>query len=110
MNKETLKALKGSIKKWEKIVDGRGVDLGVTNCNLCGLFVQDGCRGCPVNDVTLDSCNGSPYEDWERHHEDFHNQGLDCEDYRIVGKCRTCKKLAREELEFLQSLLPKDTK
>ena len=106
MNEKTLTALKGSIRKWEKIVDGTGVDLGVTNCDLCRLFVDDFCFGCPVNDVTRNFCNRSPYSAWEQHQENFHHRNFDLDFLSIVGKCRTCKKLAREELEFLKSLLP----
>ena len=41
MNRKTLTALKGSIKKWEKIVAGTGSDNGYQNCPLCALFVLD---------------------------------------------------------------------
>jgi len=37
MDIETLKALKGSIKKWERIVEGTGVDEGADNCPLCEI-------------------------------------------------------------------------
>ena len=102
MDKETLKALKGSIRKWEKIVDGVGVDLGSENCPLCYLYLDSklDCKGCPVGKHCLDTVFG----DWVLHHVRKHpNKPL-----QIIGKCRTCKKLARKELEFLQSLLPKE--
>lgn len=45
MNKETLIALKGSIKKWEDIVGGIGYDDGADNCPLClvcdEIFIED---------------------------------------------------------------------
>ena len=84
MNKKTLKALKGSIEKWEKIVAGEGIDLGTVNCPLCQIFVvpKDSCEGCPVMEKTGESdCYGSPYYD---HRPDS----------------------AQDELDFLESLLP----
>lgn len=38
MNSRTLKALKGSIRKWERICNGTGEDRGPRNCPLCELF------------------------------------------------------------------------
>jgi hypothetical protein len=38
MDNQTLAALKGSIRKWENIAAGTGVDKGVFNCPLCKLF------------------------------------------------------------------------
>ena len=32
MNKETAEALENSITKWQRIVDGTGVDRGTINC------------------------------------------------------------------------------
>ena len=112
MDEKTLEALKGSIRKWEKIVDGTGIDDGNDNCPLCHLFLNDWCEKCPVfQKNNQEFCSHTPYSQWNRHHDDRHQKWEENEDgYRIIGKCRTCKKLAREELEFLQSLLPKDTK
>jgi len=47
MDAKTLKALKGSIKKWEKIIAGTGVDKGGDNCPLCKACGWN-CRDCPV--------------------------------------------------------------
>ena len=70
MNKRTLKALEGSIKKWEKIVDGTGYDRGGENCPLCKLFLHSGtfdCGGCPVYQKTRKmGCDGTPYLDFVR--------------------------------------------
>jgi len=50
MKMKTLEALKGSIKKWEKIHDGTGMDEGRDNCALCQRFQNEDCDcdGCPV--------------------------------------------------------------
>lgn len=64
MKPATLKALRGSIKKWQGIRAGTMEDLGADNCPLCKLFLsREYCSGCPVAGKTgQDSCNGSPYE------------------------------------------------
>ena len=102
MDEKTLTALKGSIAKWERIVKRTGVDNGSENCPLCHIYLPLKCQGCPVGKHCIDTVWGK----WTLHHAVVHHKPR----RSIVGKCRTCKKLAREELEFLQSLLPKDTK
>lgn len=105
MNAETLKALKGSIKKWEAIVAGTGTDEGPQNCPLCILFLTRWpakppfCVGCPVREITgVSGCEGTPYDDYEKAEAEF-GAGSD-----------ECKSAAKQELEFLRSLLPGDTK
>ena len=93
MNKETLKALKGSIHKWEKIVAGIGDDDGPDNCPLCQLFNTsdvdelEACNGCPVAEKTGEQyCLRTPYDQYS-------------------GAATTSN--AKKELAFLKSLLPK---
>jgi len=101
MDKKTLKALKKSIRKWEKIVAGEGEDRGCDNCALCKLFAEYECAGCPVYVETGEtSCQGTPFHEWARHHEEKHLTGV------LKIKCPECKELAQKELEFLKSLLP----
>ncbi|HEA67338.1 MAG TPA: hypothetical protein ENI07_11030 [Desulfobacterales bacterium] len=98
MNKETLTALKGSIEKWEAIVEGTGIDGGYRNCPLCTLFIDDNCRECPTK------CSGSfPYGKWESHVDNEHWAEGTLKIY-----CPTCKELAQAELDHLKSLLPKE--
>ncbi len=100
MKEETLAALNGSIQKWEKIVNGIGVNEGRGNCPLCQLFPD--CYGCPVAQITNSyGCNNSPYGDWSDHQYKFHNSG---EREKVI--CDTCKELAINELNFIKSLLP----
>lgn len=109
MDARTLKALKGSIKKWEKIVAGTGVDLGYKNCDLCKMDPSFGCDNCPVGQYgRLDrwQCRHTPWPDWARHHEDKHGADpFGPINYRVL--CPTCKRLAEKELAFLKKLLPK---
>lgn len=99
MDKKTLEALKGSIEKWEGIVAGKIKDEGPRNCPLCKKFPS--CDGCPVSEVTLsDSCNNSPYEEWEIYAYANHHEF----DYMVRDE--KSKELAEAELNFLKSLLP----
>lgn len=96
MDKRTLTALQGSIKKWEAIVAGTGADRGINNCPLCAEFYNDFCEGCPVRKKTKEiCCEGSPYVVWSN---ETNADGL--------ANTPLKKKLAQAELRFLKSLLP----
>lgn len=101
MNAKTLKALKGSIAKWQAIVAGTGEDHGPDNCPLCQLFndlPHGGCGGCPVAERTgLDGCAGTPYQAWD-------------DLFGVKADTPELKKAARAELAFLKSLLPRKRK
>jgi hypothetical protein len=104
MNAKTLKALKGSIRKWEKIVAGMGGDRGPANCALCEMFLHEhACRGCPVYSRTgQEGCRGTPYDDWKgRRHPHGQNE--------VFATTPHYKSAARAEVRFLKSLLPKAT-
>ena len=106
MDTKTLKALKGSIKKWENIVLGKGQNLGADNCPLCKVFLTRNrpCVGCPVRTKTGKvGCGGTPYEDFIRHptigYQLLTTTNID--DY--PGALRH----ARRMYDFLVDLLPK---
>ncbi len=99
MNKKTLEALHGSVRKWDRICrDARAKNLGEGNCPLCALFKK--CSDCPVV-----ACMPTPYGDWavhslsihKRYHMDSHRE----------PHCKECLTLAKAERAFLVSLLPK---
>lgn len=99
MDDVTLEALKGSIKKWEMVVDGTGVDRGWVNCPLCKLFFTDTsnqhCVECPVSTKTgVSYCIDTPYEDITDYDGDVGDEGY--------------IKIAQREVDFLKSLLPKN--
>ena len=103
MNQEILKALKGSIVKWEKIVAGTDKDDGVINCPLCILFYHiNECNGCPVKKLDgVGGCLNTPYTPWDNHHYIIHKSKLP---QKI--ECKICERHAKAEVEFLKSLLP----
>jgi hypothetical protein len=98
MDADTLAALKGSIAKWQAIVDGTGYDFGIQNCPLCLIFHpaengKPGCRGCPVREATgRRGCIGTPYEALDK---------ADAENDKEAAATH-----AQAELDFLKSLLP----
>lgn len=112
MDEVTLEALKGGIKKWEDICNGTGRDEGPINCTLCQQFVSLAlptvsiCHGCPVAlKVKASGCQDTPYADWMSHQR---GHGNFTGSYDIQTGCKECLKLAKKELIFLKSLLPKE--
>ena len=68
MNPKTLKALQGSIKKWEGIIVDTAIDKGAINCPLCELFLGGRCKECPVaKAVNSIYCEDTPYIEYHRH-------------------------------------------
>ena len=105
MNNFALKALEGSIKKWERIVARKGVDNETANCPLCDMFYDSSCSNCPVSEkVEAIWCQKTPFDAWDKHQEDVHS---DKKTRRVFKNCPKCKPLAQAELDFLKSLLPK---
>ena len=123
MKSKTLEALKGSIEKWERIVDGTGVDNRADNCPLCQLFyeryeldksgIHGGCHDCPVRLRTRrDECVGTPYDGWRRALEKVATYNpYEPASVNIDGKRDpTLVRAAKAELRFLKSLLPTRTR
>lgn len=111
MNAKTLKALKGSVRKWDRLARGEGLDRADANCPLCKLFYGDplqsspgDCVGCPVMKETGEQyCAGTPYSDWSHWVKTAVYGG-----YRgNKAKNSSEKRLALAERDFLRSLLPK---
>jgi len=117
MDTETLKALKGSIKKWGDILNNGAKDKGAINCPLCVMFNHyneeyDGwCVGCPVSEFAQTAgCENTPYDNWLDHQWDAHDNYDDLKYmYGAYGcKCPECTKIAINMIKFLTSLLPKE--
>ena len=108
MKTSTLRALKASIKKWENIVAGTGVNLGAENCALCerflkGTFWENPCEIkitgelCPVRIRSgRTGCHGTPY--FPISHI-LREKLVDLNNVKEV-------QYATSELDFLKSLLP----
>ena len=106
MDGKTLKALKQSIKKWERNAVAETPEdtmVGSDSCPLCKLFWKRRCEGCPVRDRTEETyCDGSPYDDAEFASVRW---GSAPEDENLRNAAHAA---AREEVAFLRSLLPEE--
>lgn len=101
MDERTLKALRGSIKKWEDIVAGVGSDNGSNNCPLCAEFYDHRCTGCPVMESTgRRECINTPYYFWKSAHI------ISTFPLRVFDD--KTRKAAQAELDFLRGLLPQE--
>lgn len=105
MEKKTLKALQGSIRKWDGIVEGIIRDKGTKNCPLCTLFYDSNiatdtnCLGCPVATRTGEPmCFDTPYYGFPG----LSNAGW--------AESKEAKSAARAEHKFLVELLPEGIK
>ena len=103
MNNQTLRALKGSIAKWERIVNFTGWDEGSDNCPLCRRFLPYACNGCPVaKKAGEEYCNNTPYRDFVREALTFDEKTF------AHPASPNSVKHAKQMLRFLKSLLPKE--
>lgn len=100
MKPETLTALQESIEHWKRLSAGNtksGETTGPKHCALCNEFINknDVCNGCPIMNVTgMDGCSGTPYRNAEAKMKMYGQRSPEF------------KTAAKEELAFLESLLP----
>ena len=112
MKTETKEALIRSIEHWRNIVkqceNGETeISIGPKNCALCRLFLPQAgrpkeldCEGCPIKERTgLSRCQDTPYDKFDRLMEDMDLEGEEFNDWPALTEA------AKEELEFLESLL-----
>lgn len=102
MNAQTLKALKDAIKHWVRLRDRVSKEEpGADNCPLCTLFLCEDtlsikCRKCPVYKSTGKvGCLDTPYQ-------------VAADSIWLLGD-NVRKINCQKEIDFLKSLLPKDT-
>ena len=98
MTPEILTALKASIQHWHDnealVLRGKRPDTSAKSCALCGLFSKQ-CDGCPVCEKNgCFACEGTPY------------QRVSNLKFTWDGKDPRMLKAVREEIKFLESLLP----
>lgn len=62
MRENTIKAIVGSILKWDAIAQGCKIDTGGDNCPLCQMFSVGECFACPVKIYTgKEQCKNTLY-------------------------------------------------
>lgn len=98
MNKITI--MEASVRKWNRIIAGKGSDGGVLDCPPCRIFYVLVCIGCPIAAYTGKKfCKGSPYPAWYWHHNDVHGKL-----FRKVY-CPECLRLATEMRDFMKEIV-----
>lgn len=96
MNKTQTKALKQSIKHWERMRDdpeGKEEPF-IDDCPCCQEFHTMCCEGCPISEAVDDwGCDGTPYTFARGAFEEF---GKDSPEF---------KEAAQAEIDFLNEVL-----
>lgn len=96
MKENALRALKASIRHWERVLLGKDVLIGPSTCALCKEFYSADCAGCPVKEKTGHQyCSGTPY---------YKASAAFCQFEPMSFKALVP---VYRELMFLRSLLPK---
>jgi hypothetical protein len=104
MTPEAIKALRASVRKWNRIAAGNYYSEGPNNCPLCKLYWAKDCAGCPVRQFTrLAYCAGTPYEVWENLPTGNTNGPGD----RQYAASVLAMTVAKTEANFLRALLPR---
>ena len=97
MNKISI--MEASVRKWERIIAGKGSDGGVIDCPPCRIFYMLVCYGCPIAPYTGQKfCKGSPYGAWHWHQLEEHDKLLK----KIY--CPECLRLATEMRDFMMEI------
>jgi len=112
MKKKTLKAIKDSIKHWERIAAFKEGEIPNSyQCALCQAFPT--CIDCPVAIKTgQDLCEGTPYDDALISFEDCDDINYDdtLKPKEIEKRKKRLAKDANKQIKFLKSLLPNEEK
>jgi len=94
--KKAQRALSGtdeSIAHWERLFNGMSEGIGSLHCALCQMFVEGGCKGCPVMAETgRHLCADSPYV---AARIAYGGQGIDSPQF---------KEAATDEINFLKKI------
>ena len=102
MNDETLRALVGSILKWDAIALGCGINRASYNCPLCQLC---NCFECPVCMKTgLIDCDGTDYYDIAKYIGKSTLPEIIRDGYPTNETCDRIEKF----IEFMVKLLPEN--
>lgn len=106
MKPEVVEAIRGSIAKWEGIINGSGVDEGTDNCPLCAMFLAAQCSGCPIRDKMGKSyCRGTPIEVWR----ELSLKHFGKSEKRFYAATPVSLEIAKTVLQFLKNLLPEES-
>jgi hypothetical protein len=98
MNKISI--MQASVRKWQRIIDGKGSDGGVLDCPPCRLFYMLVCVGCPIAAYSGKKfCKNTPYIPWYRHQMEAHG----CMFRKVY--CPQCRELAIDMRDYMQAIV-----
>ena len=115
-NNTAITALKESIAKWRRNYDARqlgDIKLAASDCALCGVYLskephgRNNCGACPVanSGESREFCDNTPYMVVVRLVYDEYTVHEKDDSDAVPAHIRNAMK---EEIDFLESLLPKD--
>jgi len=90
--------MEAAVRKWERIIAGKGSDGGVWDCPPCRIYYMLFCIGCPIAAYTGKKfCQHTPYGPWY-HHQNDHG-------YMIKKiRCPECERLAMAMRDYMQEI------
>lgn len=98
MNKISI--MEAAVRKWNRILAGKGSDGGVWDCPPCRIFYMLFCMGCPIAAYTGKKfCKRTPYGPWYHHQIDDHGYMI-----RKI-RCPECERLALAMRDYMQEIL-----
>ncbi len=98
MNK--IKIMESSVRKWNRIIAGKGTDGGVLDCPPCRIYYMLVCTGCPIAMYRgTRFCKGTPYGPWYRHQVDVHGY------IRRKVYCDECLRLATDMRDYMSEIV-----
>jgi hypothetical protein len=98
MNKISI--MEAAVRKWDRILAGKGSDGGVWDCPPCRIFYMLFCVGCPIATYTGKKfCQHTPYGPWYHHQNNVHGYVIK----RI--RCPECRRLAVVMRDYMQEIV-----
>lgn len=111
MTQKVVKALEGSICKWNDVGMGFGKENGYEDCPLCTLFyISHDCYGCPIStEMRMAYCEGTPYVQWQRMWTKYNPDcmSVPLEQVRDPEFKTVIAEIVEDEIIYLLELLPK---
>ena len=93
---DKISIMEASVRKWERIIAGKGSDGGVVDCPPCRIFYVLVCYGCPIAGYSgYKFCKKTPYGPW------YHHQA---EEHGFIRKkiyCDECLRLATDMRDYM---------
>ena len=98
MNKISI--MEAAVRKWQRILNGKGSDGGVLDCPPCRIFYVLVCIGCPIAAYSGKKfCRETPYIPWYRHQMEVHGY------IRKKIYCPECRRLAIDMRNYMSEIV-----